>query len=159
MTATTSGGTQYLCCPLVAIRLKLKSQGGCRDTYFSNCGFFVTKNKLVHLLLLLLLHSTISCPTERGQGAAVQLALPDGRSTEHGLGLRIARGGRLIGGDGGVPNQQQQGVTTRREGFTLTARSTKTFRTCWKKNNNWLTDEGGIPVSVCFYAITEVNRS
>lgn len=114
--------------------------------------FIVTKNKL----LLLLLHS-ISCPAERGQGAAVQLALPDGRSTEHGLGLRVARGGRHVGGDGGLPIQQQQGVTTWREGFTLAARSTKTIGTRWK--NNWLTDEGGIPVSVCFYEITEVSRS
>lgn len=63
------------------------------------------KNKMVCEFLFPVLHLS-----ELGEGAAFQLALPDGGFTEHGLRLRHPALRCVHGGDGGEPVQQQQSM-------------------------------------------------
>lgn len=50
------------------------------------------------------------CLAERGEGTALQLALPDGRPTEHGLHLLHAPLSYVHSGDGSSPIHRQQSM-------------------------------------------------
>lgn len=63
-------------------------------------------------LCLHVVHFLFFCLAERGEGAAIQLALFDGRFTEHGLGLFYARHGHCTH-SGDAPVRRQQGMTGR----------------------------------------------
>lgn len=61
----------------------------------------------------LFLFHFVSCPAERGEGAAFQLALFDDWFTEHGLGLFHTPRSCVHGGVGNAPIQRQQGMMGR----------------------------------------------